>query len=98
MSEKDLALAVLAVNQLPFVDNVNVPLQAPTVFIKLSPKLAEVLPEARSVLQVEKTDFSVAEVIRVYNLYVVEYLDEIADLSHQLLMEAMDQIIKKARS
>jgi len=98
MSEREFARTILAVKELPFVDTVNVPAHAKIIFVELSPRLAEVLPQARSVLQVARGEFSVDEVIRLYQVYVVEYLEEVADLSHQLLRDAQRQQTKKARS
>ncbi|QMW06400.1 hypothetical protein [Spirosoma foliorum] len=95
MSEKEFAVAVLAVNSLPFVDTVNVPANVGIAFVELSPRLTEVLPPARSVLQINRDDFSVEEVIRLYNVYVVEHLNEVAGLAHQLLREAQYQQRKK---
>jgi len=90
LNDHDFALALSQVTRLPFVDTCQS--QSGLVFIELSPRLTEILPAPRTVLQITRADFSVEEVMRLYKLYCVDHLRDAADLADRLYYDAKKQI------
>ncbi|SFE79585.1 hypothetical protein [Spirosoma endophyticum] len=94
MTDLEFGRLLIDIQRLDFVDNVNAPTGTGMVLIEVSPTLRAILPQALQVLQVERSALSVNEVIRLYQVYIVEYLEEVTQTAQIMLRAAKKQTAK----
>jgi hypothetical protein len=92
LNDHDFAIDCLLVNRLPFVAYAEPTPDGSLVVVKLTSDLAELLPENRCIIYIVRRDFSLDEVVRLFELDHVEYFEKVAALARKLLRESKRQL------
>jgi hypothetical protein len=96
MDEKEFALECMKVQQLDFVDQVNVLTNVPYVYVELSLTLSALLPKHLSVMQFERSEFTVKNVMVRFEVQIVERLIIASNLAQEQLRSAKSQARRRS--